>query len=218
MRRRLVIPKRALDAFLQLIRLSKEQLLELCNILNSQYGATEEFEDLLLLVGEKLDVSTEESIDLINVVNNLTAQRQTFAINNEDFIAELNSLVEDRHDIAKEIQIKKDIILDLTGPRQEAEYYEKIRFLQTGLIDTAKNFKSICDIRPIFNEERTEIKDLIPIIIFQVEFEKKDDRPSHSVVFQLNEKAYEELKDSIKWIDKKLGVIKNFISSKKEEA
>lgn len=135
---------------------------------------SEKFGNIFIPVSDKLNISYDDAIDIVNAASNLEIQRKEYNINDEEFINELKQLFTEKNqpDLVKEIDLNKDWILKLTGPKPNADYFEKVRFIKTGLIDTAKSFRSFCDIRPIFDEQRTKYTELIPIIIMEVKFEQ----------------------------------------------
>jgi hypothetical protein len=72
----------------------------------------------------------------------------------------------------------------------------KRRWLRTGILDIATAFSSFVDLRPNFSDDRSEISELLPVIIFNiiVQTETGDDR---SYVFQLSDSSLRQLERAI---------------------
>jgi hypothetical protein len=68
---------------------------------------------------------------------------------------------------------------------------QKRTWLRTGILANAVGFASFVDIRPNFNKERSEIVELLPIVIFEIETESNYD--VDSIVFQMTEETLTQL-------------------------
>lgn len=213
MSRKLIIPKESIEGISRFISLSEEHLQTLFDILDLKY--TEDDEGIVILseIAERLNLSTQLAVDLVKVLANLSYQKENFKLDDETFINELKEVFIDpeRADQVSEIEKivkKKGLILKVINPRPNADQFEKIKFLKTGLIKTANNFRSFCDIRPVFNKEKNQIDGLIPtIIIMKVEFEEEEEE----VVFQLNQDSFEKLKKFIEETSGKLQLVENLV-------
>ena len=75
-----------------------------------------------------------------------------------------------------------------------------------------ENLQIICDIRPVFNEDRSEIEGAIPATLLQISFD--DIGTSSSLDIRLTESQLRDLEDKVGSARKKLRVIKDFLVAK----
>lgn len=102
-----------------------------------------------------------------------------------------------------------DRVLSFIEKNPVVERARKRRRLQAGILDTATGFSSFVDLRPQLSEDKTEIEELIPVIIFQAETEAQEKEGTKTHVFQLTLESLKKLKDTIGDIERKLETVKD---------
>jgi hypothetical protein len=98
----------------------------------------------------------------------------------------------------------------------------KRHWLQTGILDLATAFSSFVDLRPNFAQDRQDITELLPVVIFNIDVqtESGDDR---SYAFQLSETSLSQLARAVADVQLKLSrlrahsVLANMIPKTDEE-
>lgn len=84
--------------------------------------------------------------------------------------------------------------------------YKKLVRLREGFIRSAVSFASFVDLRPNFNEEKTGILSVIPIVQFRVRTNSDVDL-DQNIVFQMDRKAVRRLKEAVDYVTRKLDAI-----------
>jgi hypothetical protein len=69
----------------------------------------------------------------------------------------------------------------------------------------ATSFSSILDFRPNFNEDRSAILELLPVVQFKVTTDS-DDPSDTAIIFQMDEATLAKLKEAVDLAQKKLSV------------
>jgi hypothetical protein len=86
------------------------------------------------------------------------------------------------------------------------EKRRKLRWLKTGILDTAVSFSSFVDLRPNITADRNRIDELVPTVIFRVVVDAEYG-PDRSFVFQITRDGVAKLKAAVDDIEKKLSII-----------
>jgi hypothetical protein len=82
---------------------------------------------------------------------------------------------------------------------------QKRTWLRTGILDNAVGFASFVDIRPNFTKDRSDIVELLPVVIFEIETESNYD--VNSIVFQMTGETLAQLITALDDVQKKLKII-----------
>jgi hypothetical protein len=98
-------------------------------------------------------------------------------------------------------------LLELLQRNEAIEATKKRYRLQTSILDNAASFASFLDLRPNFSEDRTQVTEFVPIVIFQVVVED-DAGSTNSYSFQMTELGLAKLKDAVEDAARKLERIK----------
>jgi len=99
-----------------------------------------------------------------------------------------------------------DRLIKLTEKNSAVERQRKIRWLRTGILDTAVDFASFVDIRPRISDDRKKIEELIPIVIFRVMTESEVGQDK-AHVFQLTKEGVFKLRAVVEDIENKLAAV-----------
>ncbi len=99
----------------------------------------------------------------------------------------------------------------LVSRNPHVEKRKKLRWLRTGLLDTAVDFSSFVDLRPSFSTDRSAIDEIIPAVIVRIatESDRGEDR-AH--VFQLTAEGVSKLRKLVEDIEKKLKLLNTDIT------
>jgi hypothetical protein len=97
-------------------------------------------------------------------------------------------------------------LTELTARNVFIERRRKLRWLRTGILDTAINFSSFLDLRPNITVDRSRIDELVPVIIFRVVVDSEYGT-ERSYLFQLTTEGHTKLKATIDDLDKKLALV-----------
>jgi hypothetical protein len=96
----------------------------------------------------------------------------------------------------------------LLSKNPTVERRQKRQRLSQDLLDTATGFSSLVDLRPHLNAERSEIEELIPVVLFKVEFEKSDGEDT-AFACQMDLATFRRLQTVVTSIDRKLALLKS---------
>lgn len=99
-----------------------------------------------------------------------------------------------------------DRLTRLLEPNPILEQRRKLRWLRTGILDTAVEFASFVDLRPDFSKDRSEVRGLVPVVLLRVRTESDLER-DRSHVFQLTIDGVRKLSKALEDIDRKLDAI-----------
>lgn len=97
-------------------------------------------------------------------------------------------------------------LLELTVKNPTVERRQKLRWLRTGILDTAVNFASFVDVRPRISEDRREIEGLVPVVILRINTESESGEPK-SHIFQLTLEGLTKLRAVVEDVEKKLKLV-----------
>src|SRR5207245_14315 len=84
-------------------------------------------------------------------------------------------------------------LLELTEKNPAIERRSKLRWLRTGILDTASQFASFVDIRPRFSDDRSEVLEFVPVVILRVVVHS-DFGEDRTCAFQLPSDSLAELR------------------------
>lgn len=99
-------------------------------------------------------------------------------------------------------------LLELTAKNPEIERRRKLRWLRTGILETAVEFASFVDIRPRISDDRSAIQGLVPVVIFRIATESESGG-EESYVFQLPQEGVSKLRAVLEDIEKKLKLVES---------
>jgi hypothetical protein len=83
------------------------------------------------------------------------------------------------------------------------ERQRKIKWLQTGILETATAFASFVELRPNYTDDRAEIEEFVPVTIFRIVTES-DLTEDHEHIFQLTPEGLQKLREAIDDVENKL--------------
>ncbi|MCP4200875.1 MAG: hypothetical protein GY769_02970 [bacterium] len=97
-------------------------------------------------------------------------------------------------------------LLALLTENPTLERKRRLRWLRTGILNTAVRFASFVDLRPRFDKNRKQVEEFVPCVILQIVTETESDGENTHVI-QLSKAGLTKLKRTIEDIDRKLHVL-----------
>ena len=213
MPRHLTLPQTAYEDVRALLRLDGEKL----RVLGELFGTRESIsprkgEFIRELTGRlELDLPTAESIALVCQFLLTVVERGHPAgeilQDVRDFVARYAP--EEDADIVATLDAKKQILEDLLTPKAARSRALKVEFLSHGLHPVAESFRSVCELRPVFEcpEEKTSIVGLVPVIFLTASLSDPSGSSS-TVFFQVTPDGLDQLETVIKRTKEKLEAVR----------
>jgi hypothetical protein len=99
-----------------------------------------------------------------------------------------------------------DRLVALLRRNENADTFRKLQRLRTGFLENATGFSSFLDLRPNFNDDRSQIVGLVPIVQFRVSTDA-DDPAKQALIFQLDERGLKRLKEAVESAERKLDTL-----------
>jgi hypothetical protein len=188
--------------------LSPEQLRTISEFIDEN-GFDPVLTKTLILAGQ-IELSHEKTLDLLRYTQFLDDQRKQLELTSDDIIAEFGTYAENKKSAELKTRLPiieaalKELFRDRPGLRMRA----KVRSVTTGIVPVAIDFHSLCDLRPIFNEERTAVVEWVPVTLVRVRVHK-DTGDEEDLVFQIDANGVKEMEALLARLRKKLDVIEH---------
>ena len=216
---KLLIPKQVFSDILMLVNASLEQLQALTEHFDSVEAVSPTSQKFLSKVSDILNISVEDAYGIVQLVNFLTLQKERDVVSDNEFITGIEEILSSKNekDATKNISgiSLQRVILALFGPKPVAELAKKKAKLETGLLKTLTKIEGTCELRPIFNLDRSHIVDKVITVTTRLTLED-DEENEKIVVFQLNDKSLKKLKDFIETTEKKIKIMGEEIKEHRE--
>ena len=187
-------PKSALADIKVFLGLSPDKLKQLSALFDApgpivSYGAFVE------KIRKDLDLSVDEARAVVRVGDFfLTATEQD--VEGEVLLKDLRSFIEEapaqEGALRQAIDEKQAALLEFVGPKPQRARASKIQYLKAGPHPSATSFRTVCDLRPLFDEDGKRIEGLIPTLFLQIKTEDQD-REEETQVIHLSRDKLEEL-------------------------
>lgn len=176
--KRLILPSEALGDFLALLHLSSDQLKTLENLFSTGESATALRATFVNQVAEALQISIEDARSVTVVCSFLLSGAEAAdADYGRDLLEDVRKFLEnalpekDRQAVLDRFSQNREILLSLVTPKPARMRAKKIRGLLAGPEPHVHSFRTICQLRPLFegpdNEET--IIGLVPMILLEIE-------------------------------------------------
>lgn len=210
---KLLIPSEVQKILLMLLETSQEKLDNFSKLLDSEKIGTASSLELIKEYSESLECSGDQAHEYYHVIRYLKLQISKATLSVDEFVEELVVSFDDKHKekFSKLLVAKKDVIKDIFRPKPIAELAQKKKTLENGLLKTLASIEGVCDYRPIFNLERTEIIDSIVNVTARIRLENDADEEEY-VLVQLNQNSIKKLEEFLEITKKKIKLIKKNVS------
>lgn len=209
--RHLILPKSAFKDVKSLIRLEEENLRALGDLFGTAASLTPHSPEFIRQVAERLglDTPTAESIILVCqfLLTVVEEGNPPPEILNDvrEFLAQFASPEE--KDVVSALDQKRQVLESLLTPKPERSRALKIQYLARGPHPTVDSFRTVCELRPVFEgpDGRETIVGYVPTILLEV---KLSDTEGKAVLLQLTPETLTSLKEVVKRTEEKLDVIR----------
>jgi hypothetical protein len=191
---------------------------DLVNLSSDQIGVLSEFIDRHGFYGaeprEVLDLATglglsyEKTLDLLRYSAFLEQERTRLALTPDELIAEFRTYLI-RHKLPTLLDGLPriaDALRMLFADRPEIAFRTKVRSVTTGIVPFASDFLSLCDLRPIFNDQRDAILDYATVALVRVQV-RNDLREDSTLIFQIDQKGFAQMETFMENLGKKMAVL-----------
>ena len=108
--------------------------------------------------------------------------------------------------LAATINAKRAALLRFLGPKPRRARATKIRYLKSGPHPSATSFRTVCDLRPLFDEAGAEIEGLVPTLFLEVKTEDPDGEEDTHVI-HLSRSKLKELLEVLERTQKKFAAM-----------
>lgn len=213
MKRTLYTPKDAIPDIVKLISFNEDEIENFRNILIDKKNKT--VLDMYIDIMNKMSVSDDDASSIFSAYNYILLVLEEKDLDFTEIIPEIKyiletSSIQDYDEIIHNLNINSENFKNLFLARSTESEHAKRKFLSSELFNSVVDIHSICDIRPIFNEKRTEIKEILYSVY--LEFTVKDSLDNYKIIpLSLDEEALDELISEIKKIKhKKMIIDKSF--------
>jgi hypothetical protein len=197
-----------------LVGLSVEQLSALARFVDEFGffgGDPKNIQDLALEIG----LSFEKTVDVMQRAAHLETERVRFSLTPGDMLVEFAIYLE-RHDetaLLKKLPEVSDALKELFHDRPQIAFRAKVANVTGGIVPQAIDFYSLCDLRPVFDDDRSQALEYVPIALVRVLVRSDVQDENSSLVFQLDKGGVARLEEFLERLKKKM----NFLEKTRTE-
>lgn len=209
MKRILYIPKDAIPDIVKLISFNEDEIESFRNILIDKKNKT--VLDMYIDIMNKMSVSDDDAASIFSVYKYILLILEERDLDFTKIIPEIKyilktSSIQDCDKIIHNLNINSENFKNLFLARSTESEHAKRKFLSSELYNSVVDIHSICDIRPIFNEKRTKINEILDSVY--LEFTVKDSLDNYKIIpLSLDVEALDDLISEIKKIKQKKAII-----------
>ena len=209
MKRVLYIPKDAIPDIVKLISFNNDEIENFRNILIDKKNKT--ILDMYIDIMNKMSVSDDDAAAIFSAYKYILLVLEERDLVFTEIIPEINliletSSIQDYNEIIHNLNINSENFENLFLARSTESEHAKRKFLSSELYNTVVDIHSICDIRPVFNEKRTKINEILNSVY--IEFTVKDSLDNYKIIpLSLDEEALDDLISEIEKIKQKKAII-----------
>ena len=112
--------------------------------------------------------------------------------------------------LQRKLDENRELLEALVTPSPTWRRHRKIQTLVEGPERSAEGFRTICQLRPLFEgpEGDEAIEGLVPVILMEIKARTSDDDDCAGITFALTEKKLQELKKVIERAERKMDLIR----------
>jgi hypothetical protein len=192
-----------------ILRLTREQVLSLASYIDKR-GLSGSREDLLALANE-LGLSFEKTTDLVQYAQYLQAERSRLGLDERGLFDEFDIYLERaglKGELGLTLSELSEPLRKLFANRPQLALREKVVSVTAGVIPQAVDFRSLCDLRPIFDEQREKILEYIIVALVRV-FLRSETGEDSTAVFQLDAEGIDKLEKFLGQLKSKMEALKS---------
>jgi hypothetical protein len=171
-----------------------------------RYGFEADLKETLELAST-LSLSHERALDILRYAELLEDQKSRFLLTPQDVIEEFRTYLQRKApNLLANLDSVAPALTELFKDRPAVRLISKRRVVSSGIVPNATSFESLCDLRPVFNEERDKILDYVSVALVRVRTHS-DRHESEDFVFQIDRKNFQQLEQFVERLRKKFEVI-----------
>lgn len=179
-------------------------------------------------VAELLNISDEAAAELCGFISHVQTQRSRLerdAVSVPDeldyFLTQAAKKTELR-DITKRLQeyirAHKRQLVRLFSDFAKKDYSDKVRGLESGPLPHLHSFRTLCDLRPVYDEDAKKILAYLPVITLSMVVHTSVSDEYQEVSVMLTEGEVREIREALDRLDKKLVILKKQIPMRDPKA
>lgn len=209
MKRHIFIPEQGTRDLITFASLTSSQIQKLESILSDTQNFTPL--DIYVAIMNELDVDDDTAASIYNIYNYVVQVVTEKQLAPGKIIDELVLVLKNtEHDGADEAVMQLETNRTAFEKLLSADSMEglaaKKRSLESGFYGSVVDIRSVCDLRPVFNPERTEILDWLSTIYFEFSVIRGQGFPE-LVPISLDVRAFQQLREEVDRVERKLKII-----------
>jgi hypothetical protein len=210
--RYLIIPERGRRDIETLLSLSAPALQVISENLAS-HATLKTDEPSYQLIAREADIAQVEAVAALNAIMNLPIQRQRYKLSHEQILDDLKAICPEK--VKALDDESKEALSSLLSVSETDEGYvvEKAEELKYGFAPHIVSIRSICDARPVFNKDRTEIAGMLLIASLGITTHDEN-HEDQTLILQMTKKDLQKLRESIGEAERKLGIMEEGLRDK----
>jgi hypothetical protein len=194
-----------------LLSFSESQLEALARFLDRYGPFGGEMKDVLSLAGE-VGLSFERTVDILRHIAYLESERSRLQLTADGMLEEFETYL-DRH--PRETQLKQRLgsistpLKRIFSDRPEVAFRSKVATVTGSVVPQAVDFYSLCDLRPVFNDDREQPKALeyVPVALVRVIVRSDPQEANSSLIFQMDRNGVSKLEEFLDRVKKKMAFL-----------
>ena len=204
------LPKRALSDVMALVSLTQEQLLALDQLLSTAESLQPVEPSFLDKVSESLGINERKCRQVVPISLFLLGTKGSA----EDVVGDLRQLLEEEEDsklrekVLAQLDANRKALESICAEKPERNRALKIQNLRDRPEPCAESFRTICQLRPLFegSENQEDIIGLVPSILIEIELSTTNGE-DETVTFSLSREKLESFKKTLERALYKIGKI-----------
>jgi hypothetical protein len=181
-------------------------------------------------VAELLDISDDSAAELCTFISHVQSQRTKLDRDAESIPEELERFLaraakleghqQEAKRIGEYIRNNKRSIIRLFSDFPKRDFSDKVRGLESGPIPHLHRFRTLCDLRPVYDKSANKIVTYLPMIILNMVIHRSWSENYEEVAVLLTEADVAEIREALARLDKKLVLLKkehNIATNPKKE-
>jgi hypothetical protein len=192
-----------------LASLAPEQLDGLYRALNDPDIANRSAELQSARVEQDLKIDFQEAYEYLQVMPFLIGLKNEAGANDDDLFRAITESIRRASEgkLPDAFEAKTEVLRRLFGPKPDAALSRKRRRLVRGPVKKMRRIEGVCDIRPLFDLERTRILELLQVAIVRLTLED-DDSKEDVVVLQMDDDSLQAMEDFLAITRRKFRIIR----------
>ena len=176
----IVSDDQALSDVRTLLSLTTDTLRAIAEAIKSRDGLRSD-QPAFRRIADRAGIGNADALAAYYAIVNLSDQRRAYEIENEHMLADLALLCPDEMAALGDEGTRE--LLSLFIETEEDAVIGKADLLQSAVVPHYRNLKSVCEIRPVFNTDRTSVEGALLVALLALRLHDADHK-NKTVVFQ----------------------------------